>query len=905
MIRPAPRLARWWLRAQLPASDRDDVAANLDELHLSRGRTRGQMGADLWYWGQALTFPIRIRMSGGRPTVRNLFPGRSLMASLLQDLRYAMRLYRARPGFAAAALLSLTLGIGLNAAIFSVVDGVLLRPAPIADIDRVVMLWQTDRNTGTTREPGSIPDFVDLRRELVTLSSLGGLIAREANFAPEAGDPTRLAALVVSHDLLPLLGVVPLRGRTFGADDEAPGGPPVVLISERLWTGALGRTPDVLGRTIRLDDQPFEIAGVVPDVTDFGILQMLGAAAYSRAFADRGTRVKVDIWQPLRPTPQSSRDSHPLIMIGRLAPGVSIADAQADATGRAADLEARYPNSNDARGAFVEPLDAVVFGPTRPALWALLGAVGLVLLVACVNVANLMLAQGAARSRELSVRLALGAAGGRLFRQLLTESLLLAVVAGVLGVALAGAVVWWFATQGPATVPRLGAVTLNLRVIAIMCGVSLGVGVLFGLVPAWQAMRTTPRTVLAAEADRTATDGRSKRRLRGALVVAELALAVVLISGAGLLIKSFWQLSQVDPGFDATSVVKAEFQLPASRYPVNFANWPDFAEIHAFNRRLEERVAGLPGVRHFSIAGNHPLDPGFTSSFVVVGREQESATFPELSVRRVTPGYFDTVGLRVAEGRAFGLGDATTSEPVAMLNAAAAARFFPDRTPVGQAIGMWGARRRVVGVVANERFHGLTADEPLAVYFPLAQTPGTNGAGVLLVRSDGRDPRSMGAEIARTIREIDPGLAVFGVEAIEDTVSRSVADRRFTMSLLALFAVMALTLAAIGVYGVLSYAVSQETREIGIRLALGASPEGVRRRILGRGLALAASGLALGALGAVALASLLQSLLFGVAATDPIVFLAVAALLASVAAAASYLPARRATRIDPGAAMRT
>jgi putative ABC transport system permease protein len=903
VIRPAPRLARWWLQWQLPADVREDVVSNLDELHLVRARRRGQLAADLWFVRQALVFPLRVRLAGDAREPDARHQGERVMSSVIQDLRFAVRLHRAHPGVTLAALVSLTIGIGLNAAIFSVVDGVLLRPTAVANIDEVMMVWETDRSTGTTREPASVPDFVDFRRDTHAFAALGGLSAGEANFAPSGDDPRRVARLVVSHELLPMLGVTPLVGRGFTAADEQSGAS-LVLISERLRQSAFGAGTDVVGRSIQLDDRTSEIIGVVADNADFGILQVLGAAAYGRAFADRGTGVRVDVWQPLQPTASAPRDSHPLLMIGRLGPGVSSSQGQDEMTRLAAELETRYPEANTARGVFVEPLASVVFGPSRPALLALFGAVGLVLLVACVNVTNLLLARGTARSREISVRIALGAGTARVVRQLLTESIALAAVAAALGAWLAFGAVQWFATQGPATVPRLSEASVDLRVLLAMTALAVVVGIAFGLFPAWQALRTTPRAGLMAAADRTATGGRSGRRLRSTLVVAELALAVVLLVGAGLLVKSFWRLSQVDPGFDATHVVKAQYQLPTSRYPVNFATWPDFPEVHDFTRRLEARASALPGVQAAAIASSHPLDPGFTSSFSIVGRPPDADRLPEISVRRVTPGYFDVVGLTLREGRTFDGGDAIPATPVAVVNEAAAARFFPDRPAVGQAIFMWGAERRIVGVVANERFFGLTAAAPIAVYYPAAQVPGADGAGALLVRSDGRDAATVGAELRRAIRDIDPGLAVFGIEALDETLSQSVADRRFTMALLGAFALMALALAAVGVHSVLSYTVSEQTREIGIRIALGARPGNVRRRIVGSALVLAGAGVVVGATGALGLTGLMQALLFGVTPTDVSVFAAVAALLMMIAALASYVPARLATRIAPTDALR-
>jgi predicted permease len=525
-----------------------------------------------------------------------------------------------------------------------------------------------------------------------------------------------------------------------------------------------------------------------------------------------------------------------------------------------------------------------------------------VLLIACANVANLLLARGASRQREIGVRLALGAGRARLVRQFLTESAALSLLAGLLGVVLAYGALQWLVAQGPADVPRLAAARIDGVVLLATLGVSLAVGLAFGIFPALQARVTAPRSALG-EGSRSA-GGRDRTRQRGALVVVELALAVVLVVGAGLLMRSFWQLQQIDPGFRADGVVKAEFQLPSTRYPVDFAVWPDFAEQHAFHDALIRRAAAIPGVTATAIAGNHPLDPGFTNSFVIVGREAEAASWPEISVRRVTAGYFDTVGLRLADGRLFTEGDTTRASAVSLINRSAAERFFPGRDPIGAELSLWGTDRRIVGIVDDELFHGLTADRPLAAYLPLSQAPSTNGQAVLLVRTEAANPATLGPALGEAIRAVDPALAAFSVEAMDETTARAMGEARFTMVLLAAFAAMALGLAVVGIHGVLSYSVTERTRELGIRLALGARPEGLRRAIVVQGVVLASVGLAIGLGAAWLLGQTLQSLLFAVTPGDPVTFGVVTIGMLAVAGLASYLPARRVTRIDPNHALR-
>lgn len=824
----------------------------------------------------------------------------SALTSFGQDIRYGLRQLAKNPGFTAVAVITLALGIGANTAIFSVVDGVLLRPAPFADSERLMMVWETDRNSGTTREPASLPDYHDYRDRSETFESLAGFAASDVNLTRAQGEPLRMPAVSATHELLPMLGIEPLLGRTFTAAETRPGGGNVVLVSEALWEQLYQRDPGALGKTVRLDGVAYQIVGVIPTDADFGMLQVLGSAAYARGYADRGGRQEVGVWMPLqKSTEEWVRDTHPMFMLGRLKGDAGVEAAQQELSAIAAELEATYPE-NDARGVHVEPLEQVIFGDVRPALLVLLCAVGLVLLVSCANVANLLLARSAGREREIAVRAALGAGGGRLGRQFLIEGVLLALLGGAAGVALA-----FFGTDlllgfAPSEIPRLDAVGVDGRALGIALAISLAVGIVFGLVPTLKARRVDLVSGLQAETGGVRGSGRSV--LRSGLVIAELAGAVVLVVGAGLLVKSFWQILAVDPGFRAEQVLKAEFQLPQSRYPVDFASWPNFREMHGFNAALLERAASLPGVEAAAISASHPLDQGLTNSFRIVGREAESAGFAEISIRRVTPGYFDTVHLAVLGGRAFTEGDGTEAPPVAMINKAAADRYFQGRDPLGQRIAFWGDERRIVGVVADEKVQGLTAAAPAAVYTPLAQTP-SFGSEVLLVRSGG-DASMLASSIRSAIHDLDPQLAVFGVEPLQETVGRSVSRERFTMLLLGAFAGVAILLAAVGVHGVLSYAVSRRTSEMGIRMALGASRGDVIGLVAGQGARLAVLGLVIGFAVALVASRLLASLLYGVTTTDPATFAVVGVAVFAIAMLATVLPARRATSIVPVEALR-
>ena len=823
-----------------------------------------------------------------------------MLDTLLLDVRYAVRTLQRSPGFTAAVVLTLGLGIGANTAIFSVVDGVLLRPAPVEDIGRLVTVWQTDRKSSTTREPSSIPDYFDFRQRATHFEQLAAFTPAEVNLTPPEGEPSRLAAIALTHEMLPMLGIRPLRGRVFNAEEDQPGGPRAVLISEDLWARLFGRSDNAIGQALLINDNSWTIVGVMPASGDFGMLQILGAAAYSRGFADRGGRPRVDVWAPLRAGPDASRDNHPIIVLGRLRAGTSVAAAQQEMATIGADLEREYPQSNDARGVNVEPLKEVVFGPVRPALLVLLGAVALVLLVACANVANLLLARGEARGREVTVRLALGAPTRRLVRQFLVESAVLVVAGAVLGVFVASSGLDLLLALAPASLPRVDDVGIDVRVLAATLVMSVVATVVFGLLPARQALRRGGQSPLHADA--RVGSGREQARFRSGLVVAELTLAVMLMAGAGLLIRSLWQLQQVNPGFQAAGVLKAEFALPASRYPRDFSVYPRWVETVRFTDELRRRVAAVPGVEAVAIAGAHPLDAGFTSSITVVGREAESHDWPEPAIRNVDAGYFEAVQLAKLDGRLFTFADDAGAPPVILINESARRRFFAGHEPIGQQIRLWGANRTVIGVVANERIRGLTEAAPPGVYLPLAQAPTSGGS--VLVRTAG-DPVAVAPSLRRIVRDLDAALPLFAVEPLERTLADSIGQRRFTMLVLGVFAAVALLLAVIGVHGVLSYTVSQRTREIGIRMALGADLGTVRSLVLSQGARMVVAGLGLGLVGALIVTRALTSLLYGVSPADPLTFGAIALLLAGVAMLACWLPAQRAARTDPLIAIRS
>jgi len=867
----------------------------------SNGASRLRLLADLVRAG------LRARLERVRPTPSPSDPltptgPRSPMHDLLQELRFALRRLRRAPAFTAAAVLTLALGIGANTAIFSVVDGVLLRPAPFADIDRLAMVWETDRASGTRREPASIPDFADFQSRNRSFSSLAAMWAVHGTLGDGDGDATQVPALSVSQQFLPMLGIAPLLGRAFLPEEDVPDGPRVVLISEALWRDRFDRDPGIVGRTMRISEDPFTIIGVMPSGADFGVLQILRAAAYSRGFADSFGATRVDLWLPLQADPaRSDRGNHPILMVGRLAPPASLAAAQDEMTRIAADLERTYPQANDQRGVHLEPVADVVFGPVRPALLVLLGAVALVLVVASANVANLLLARGAGRLREVTVRAALGAGFGRITRQFLIESAVLTLAGAGLGVLLAWGGLELLLALAPPSIPRLDDVALDGRVLGVTLGISLVVAMVAGLVPTLQARKAELAPTLQSDPGRGASASRGHRRIRSALVVGELALAVMLMVGAGLLIRSFWRLQQVDPGFATAGVLKAEFLLPGSRYPQRMRDFPQWVEIRRFRDEVVARLTAQPGITGVAVAGKHPLDAGFTSSITVVGREAEARDWPEPAIRLVDDGYVATLGVPILTGRGFEPADDPARPPVILVNEEARRVFFGGRDPIGQEVNLWGARRTIVGVLGGERFRGQAEVVPPAIYIPAGQSP--IGLGSILVRTTG-DPNALAPVVRRIVAEVDPGVPLFGIEPLARTLSNSTAERRFTTLVLGMFAAVALLLAVVGVHGVLSYTVAQRTREIGIRMALGADRGQVRSLVLGQGVRLAAVGLGLGGLGALALSQVLRTMLFGVGRADPVTFVGVAGLLGGVALLASWLPARRASRTDPAVVLK-
>lgn len=808
--------------------------------------------------------------------------GDGIMTQFGQDLRYAVRTILKNPGFAATVILTLGLGIGANTAIFSVVDGVLLRPLPYAGSDRIVYVAQNDRLRGTQHEGFSGPDFFDVLERNVVFESMAAWRTPRATLTSPEGEPQRVAAASTSHTLFSILGVRPALGRVYDADDDRPGADPVLVLSHQIWVSRFGADEGVLGRLIAIEGTSYEVIGIMPPGFDF---------------PSAGT----DVWTPLQISAARTppRGNHFYRVIAKLNGDVSLDAANGNLTAIAADLEEEYADDNLGRGMWAQGLLEATVGSIRPALLMLLGAVGLVLAIACVNVASLLFARSTVRQREVAIRAALGAGRDRLIRQFLTESLVLSLLGGAAGLLVAVGGVRVLVALGPAALPRLANVSIDGRVLLFAMVVSLGTGVLFGILPALQAAGADLQSTLKEGGRMPAQRG--GKGVRQFLVVTEVALAAVLVTGAGLLIQSFWRLQAVDPGFAAGNVLVANVQLPASRYPQAFGS-TDQPQVLAFQRELVERVGGLPNVESVALAVHHPANPGWTSRFTIDGRppvppgEQDEAR-----INPVGRDYFRTVGIRFVRGRGFDEGDRADGPPVVIINEMFARRHFPEEDPVGKRLSFWGQSREIVGVVADVKFRGPAQATRQGWYAPMEQIP--FGAFSVLVRTAG-EPLDIAPLVQQQVLAIDPDLPVFGVATLEQEFSGFVAQPRFNMLLLGLFAGVAMVLAAVGIYGVMSYGVNQRTHEIGVRISLGATAGDVLRQVVRQGLVLAAAGVAIGLGASLWLTRALSSLLFGVGTVHLPTFVAVAFIIGVVAFAASYVPARRASNVDPMQALR-
>jgi putative ABC transport system permease protein len=848
--------------------------------------------------GEELVRGARVsRARGSTPPALGAERGGSIFRGIGGDVRIAFRMLLRSRGFAAAAVLTLALGIGANTAIFGMIDAVLLRAWPFADPDDLVIVWETDRASNTTHEPASWPDIVDFRERARTVTDIAAFRGSDETLRVAGAEPVRVSGVLVTPNFFELLGVRPLLGSGFRPEEGAIGGSGLtVMLSETLWRTRFNSDPRLIGKAITVGDLSATIVGVAPASADLGIRQVHRRADYGGQF----NTARAELWMSLKPTAAAfPRSTHPFHTLARLAPGMTVADAQRELASIAAELERAYPE-NDARGVNAQPFGEVIFGPIRPAMLLLLIAVGLVLIVTCANVANLLLARTSERLREVAVRRALGASSARIGRQLLTEGVVLTGIGAVCGVGVGWLALRLLVALAPADVPRLADATLDGRVLVFTAAVAGVVALVFGGIPAVRLRGFGLRAALQAQPGRV-TEGAGGRRLRGALVVGQIALAVTLFTAAGLLLRSYAALQAVDPGFRAQGVLKAEYQVPWSRYPGNREDWPNMTAMNGFHANVVRRISALPGVQAAAVATPHPLDPGFTNSFVIIGREAESADFPEIRTRFISPGYLATAGVPLLSGRDITAADDATAPLVGLLNRAAAERYFGERDPIGQRIRFRGVEWRIIGVMGNERFKGIDQESEPAVYAPLGQLP--QNRVVLLVRA-ARDPMTLLPAIRHTFRELDPEIPLFAVEPLEQTLTATIAQPRFTTALLGIFSAVTVLLALIGVHGLLAYSVAQRTRELGIRMALGATRREIRRMVLRHAVGLATGGVALGIVLALLGTRLLSTLLFGVTPTDPGTFALVTIIVLGTAAGAAWLPARRATAVNPVEALR-
>ncbi len=828
----------------------------------------------------------RVERPVGRPPVVAGTRRRiNMFGDLWQDLRYGLRMLIKNPGFTLVAVIALALGIGANSAIFSVVNTVLLRPLPYKEPDRLVMVWEDASKRGYPRDTPAVANYIDWRNQNQVFEGMAALADQSFNLTG-VGDPERIDGRRVSANLFTLLGVDPVLGRPFVAEEDQPGAEKVVMISHGLWRRRFNSDAGIVGKSLNLNGESYRVVGVMPQHFQF-------------------PSPEVELWVPIAFTPQqmANRGSHYLQVIARIKPGVTLGQAQAEMSGIAARLSQQYPNQNTDLGAVVTPLHEHLAGDIRPALLVLLGAVGFVLLIACANVANLLLARAAVRQKEIAVRLALGASRARLIRQFLTESVLLALIGGSFGLLLSVWGINLLKNFVPQSISQAKAISIDMKVLVFTLLVALVTGLIFGLAPALQASSFNLNETLK-EGGRDSASGSRGHRIRSLLVIAEVAVSLILLIGAGLLINSFLRLRNVDPGFRSDNLLTMSIVLPPLKYQ-------EHERRSAFYTELVGRIEALPGVKSAAVTNWIPLvRQGDSIGFSIEGRPDAGpGQRPSVVTRVVHPHYFRTMGIQLLQGRELGEQDRVDSPAVALISETMARRFWPGEDPAGKRITPSNPATAgpddwitIIGVVKDVRQFDLIADPKPQMYLSYAQ------AGFFaprnLIVSTSVEPLSLADAVRRTVWEIDKDQPVSNIRTMEEVLSESIARQRFSMLLLGIFAALALVLAAVGIYGVMSYSVAQRTREIGLRMALGAQPRDVLKLVVGQGLKLVLIGVGLGLVAAFILTRVMTSLLFGVSATDPTTFITISLVLISVALLASFFPARRATKVDPMIALR-
>ena len=817
--------------------------------------------------------------------------GGGMLETLFQDLRYGARVLVKNTAFTAVAVLTLALGIGANTAIFSVVNELLLRPLPFRDPERIVMLWEVTPE-GVHQNATSRINVRSWREQSTVFESMAAFADLKLSLTGGSGEPEEIPAQLANPELFQILGVQPVLGRGLTQEDARPDAPDVAVLSNGLWRRRFGGDPGVIGKSITLNGAPCTVVGVLP----------AGFEWHLRAKSRTGK--PAELWTALSmPTEgDGALRGRFLSAVARLKPGVSFAQADAEMKTIMARLAQADPSYNQGTSAEVVPLREQFVGRVRPALLILLGAVGFVLLIACANVANLLLARAAAREKEIALRTALGASRARVVWQLLTESLLLAVLGCLVGLGLAWLGIRALVAISPTDVVDLKSVDLNLPVLAVTLVVSLATGILFGLAPALEATRLNLNDSLKEGGKGAGGQGARSRRLRGVLVVAEVALALVLLVSAGLLVKSFVRLQQIDTGFNTENVLTLVVNLPTAKYNT-------MEQVVGFFREATERIRTLPGVRSVGTVNYLPLYGGLgtTTIFTVEGRPAPPVgQEPNTDVRVVADsGYFGAMGIPLLRGRNFTAAETTEARNVVLINESMARQHFAGENPLGRRVSVemfeepvW---TEIIGIVGDVRYDSLTDEAPPMVYFPLPVL--TYSSMTLVLRTTG-DPADMAPTVRRVVHEIDPNQPISDVRTMDQVMAKTVGRARFNTLLLGLFAGLATLLAAVGIFGVMSYSVNLRTREIGLRMALGARQGEVLRLILKQGFLFTLIGIGLGLAGALALTRLLSGLLYGVGSTDPATFAAIVALLTAVSLIACYIPARRATRVDPLIALR-
>jgi putative ABC transport system permease protein len=803
------------------------------------------------------------------------------------NFRYALRQLRKNPGFAITAVLTLAIGIGATTAIFSLVYAVLLRSLPFPQQDRLVWLSQQDHSTsGVTAESLSYPDYFDWRSQNHTLSGMASF--RHGNTTLFRNSETQhLESEVVSANFFQVLGVAPLLGRDFRWEEEKAGNH-AVMLSYDLWQSAFGSAQDIVGRSVRLGDFDYTVAGVMPKGFQFPLENPAPALWLSLAVDADGTKGK--------DAPTTQRGFDTLGVIGRLKPGVTLQQAKADLGVIANNLALQYPDNNKwYTSALIEPELDHIIGDTKPALRVLFAAVALVLLIACANVAGLLLARGSQRSAEFALRTAIGASRNEIIRQLLSESVILSLCGGIAGIAFAGVMLKATVSMLPVEIPRIGQVTVNGTVLAFAVTVSVLTGILFGLLPAWRMSQVEPSSALR-EGVRSVTSGRGRHSLQSSLVIAQTAIGLVLLVGSGLLIRSFIRVLHVDPGFDSRHVLTARLGVSFERYGHD--------QHSQFFEQVVGKLSALPGVQSASAGWPLPFsDSSASVSLAIEDKPVAKGDEPSEGLGVVMPGYFGTMRIPLLSGRTFTEQDGLKSTPVIIINQAFAKKYFPGENPVGKHIRselgdgvLEHPMREVIGVVGDTKHFRLTADAAPMYYLPYAQAVITNP--YIVIRSNG-DPVTLANAVRKTVTQMDTDVPVYQVSTLENYVSKSAAQPRFQTLLLTCFAGIALLLSAIGLYGLLSYIVTQRTFEIGLRMAIGAQRSDVLRMMLKRGLRLALAGLAIGLAASAVLTNFLSHMLYGVKPLDPITFVAVSIVLLAVSTGASLAPAWRASRLEP------